>query len=57
MAGLVPLLLIIWLVGLLISRTGGGLLHLLPIAAVVIGGILLLRNKGTHSKSSQTADS
>jgi hypothetical protein len=38
---LVPSLLIIWLAGLLVSRTGGGLLHILPLAAFFLAGVLL----------------
>lgn len=41
MWALVPILIIVWLVGLLASRTGGGLLHILPLAALFIAGFLL----------------
>lgn len=43
MAAVVPVLLIIWLGGLLASRTAGGLLHALPLLAVALAVFLLLR--------------
>lgn len=57
MWAIVPVLLIIWLVGLLASRTGGGLLHILPLMAAVLAAVLISRRTGIfHPREREEQD-
>lgn len=53
MWAVVPSLLLVWLVGLLMSRTGGGLLHVLPIVAIAFAAFLISRRTSVFAKDSE----
>jgi hypothetical protein len=50
MWAVVPSLLLVWLVGLLLSRTGGGLLHVLPVIAIILAAFLISRRTSVFAK-------
>jgi hypothetical protein len=50
MWAVVPSLLLVWLIGLLMSRTGGGWLHVLPVMAIVLAAFLISRRASVFAK-------